>query len=214
MDDKLRNPLIDELAGSLEPVRPLKPGLGLAWVAGAVAASLAVVVAAVGLRAGIGHASALFYIANGLLLMLGIAAASSVAVMATPQVGNRHDVPKWATVMAGVLPLAMLIALFTAGSSWHDRIDPLLGGWHCFVFGLLSGVAAAAAMVWWLRRGAPTSPRLAGLYTGIAAGALGSFTYGMSCAQDTILHLGSWHILPVITAGVLGWLALPRLLRW
>ena len=154
----------------------------------------------------------MFWVANGLLLILGLASATSVVVMAGPRVGNRHEAPKWALAAVGVLPFAALASAFESGHTHSPLADPY--GLECAMYGLAAGVLTAAALVLWLRRGAPVSLHAAGLHVGLAAGALGSVAYGLSCPLDNAMHLGIWHVLPVVVAGVLGRLALPALVRW
>jgi hypothetical protein len=79
---------------------------------------------------------------------------------------------------------------------------------------LLTSLVSGSAMVWWLRRGAPVSPQRAGLQTGLAAGALGTFAFGLSCDYDTVAHLGVWHVVPVVLATLAGRLIVPPLVRW
>lgn len=208
------NPLIEEMASELEPVRPMTLRRGLAWVALAIGATVLAVELVEGLWRGMitGQASAVFWIANGLLLILGLASATSVVVMAGPRVGNRHEAPKWALAAVGVLPIAALASAFESGHAHSPLADPY--GLECTMHGLTAGLLTAAALVLWLRRGAPVSLNAAGLHVGLAAGALGSLAYGLSCPLDGAMHLGIWHVLPVAIAGALGRLALPALLRW
>ncbi len=208
------DPLIERLAGELEPVRVPARREGLAWVALAVAATVLAIELIEGLWRGIasGEASAMFWIANGLLLVLGLAAATSAVTMAGPRVGNAHEAPRWALAALGVLPLAVLATLATGGESHSPLADS--HGLACALAGLAAGVLTAVTLVLWLRRGAPVSPAAAGLHTGLAAGALGSAAYGLSCPIDGAAHLGIWHVLPVALAAAIGRLAIPPLVRW
>jgi hypothetical protein len=212
--NRLPNPLIDQLASELAPVTPLRWKAGLAWIALAMAVSVGAVLLWFGawMAAFHGAASPLFWIANGLLLVLGSASAISVVAMAGPGVGNRHDAPKWALLAVAVLPAAAIAALLSEGSS-HGLIGDS-HGIECMLKALGVGGFTATAMIWWLRRGAPVSINAAGTYAGLAAGALGSAAYGISCPLDGAVHLGVWHVAPVVIAGLLGRFALPALIRW
>lgn len=215
MDRQSRKSLIDDLAGDLSPVRPLRQRDGMALVLGALAVSVIAVVAIGGVRAGLGSSmpSANFLIANLLLLGLGLAAGTAVISMAAPQVGNRYDAPRWAMAMTAVLPLGAIATLIGQHHIFHD-VESGGAGWLCFGYGTLTGLFTAAALVAWLRRGAPASPQRAGFWTGIAAGALGSAAYGLHCPVDTLAHLGIWHVAPVALFGLAGRIAIPPLLRW
>ena len=207
--------LIEALTAELRPVRAMRFGEGVAWVLGALVLTIARVVWTLGLRDDVlaGAPAPMFLIANGLFLLLGMAAATSVVVMGSPQVGNRYDGWKWALAMTGLLPLA---ALVTASASWADHPD-IYQHTHdpyCIVAAVVFGALTAVALVLWLRRGAPASPFRAGLLTGIAAGAIGTFANGLFCPLNGIYHLGFAHSAPVVICGLLGRIVVPRLIRW
>lgn len=207
-------PLIAQLAGELEPVRPLRMRHGLALVALATALTVAAVALWQGLWSGPaeGQAAAIFFIANGLIALVGLASARTVVRMATPRVGVRQDGSRWLMAALAILPVTALPLEALEGSLLgHDHAAE---GLHCFIAGTASGIAVAAALVIWLRRGAPVAPNAAGFYTGVASGALGSFAYGLSCPFDTIGHLGIWHVAPVAASAALGRLIVPPLVRW
>lgn len=208
------NPLIAQLADELEPVRPLRMGHGFALLALAAALTIAGVALWQGLWSGPmeGRAAAIFFIANGLIALVGLASARAVVRMAAPRVGSRQDGSRWLLAALAILPLtALLLAALEGTLAGHDHAAD---GLHCFLAGTASGAAIAAALVIWLRRGAPVAPNAAGFYTGVAAGALGSFAYGLSCPFDTIGHLGIWHVAPVVISAALGRIAIPPLIRW
>lgn len=212
--NRINQNLIDQLAGELQPVRAFKMRDGLLLTALASLVAVLLVHVMFGIWSGIlqGQASAFFLITNGLLIVLGAASATSVVTMASPRVGNRHDASKWAMAMAGVLPIAALVTLAAQQSGAELLGDPY--GLHCTLAGLAASLVTASALLFWLRRGAPVSLRTAGLHLGVAAGALGSAAYGLACPIDGIVHLGIFHVAPVIIAGFMGWLAVPQLLRW
>jgi len=211
MEDKTRQ-LIDGLVADAQPVKPFRIWKGLVWTGAAFAVTVLVVLLVLGARHGLlnGAFSAFFVVANGLLLVLGIACASAVISMASPRVGAEHDGPRWAMIMAGVLPVAGVVALFGQGpAAPFDHEGPM-----CMALGLLSSLVVGGALFAWLRQGATVSPERAGLFLGTAAGALGTFAYGMACPFDSIEHLGIWHALPVIVAALIGRFLVSRWLRW
>lgn len=210
-----RNPnLITQLADELVPVRPMRGHEGLAWVMVATALTIAMVALWQGLWNGplIGEAAPIFFVANGLIALVGFASARAVVRMATPRVGARQDGARWVLGALAVLPATVLLLVAIEGFAGH----PLHAedGLHCFLSGLMSSVAVAAALIVWLRRGAPVAPNIAGFYTGVCAGAFGSFAFGLSCSFDTISHLGIWHVAPVAVSALLGRLCVPTLIRW
>lgn len=206
--------LIAQLAEELEPVRPIQIVHGLALLALAVVVTIGVVALWRGLWNGPaqGEATAIFFVANGLIGLVGLASARAVVRMAGPRVGARQDESRWLLAALAILPAtALLLGALNGGLAWHVHAPH---GPFCFLAGSVSGVLVAAVLIAWLRRGAPVAPNVAGLYTGVAAGALGSFAYGLSCPVDTIGHLGIWHVAPVAVSAVLGRLVVPQLVRW
>lgn len=209
------NSLIDELVDDLEPVRPLRRAEGGALLLAAAVLTALVVLGVNDLAGNVldGTVSPMFLLANGLLLLLGLAASASTIAMASPRVGNRHDGTGWAMAMAGVFPAVTIVLLVMHSADWPGLLD-IAHGWRCFAEAMLASLFAAGGLLFWLRRGAPVSARTAGLHLGVGATALGTAIYGLSCPVDTIYHLGIWHAAPVILGGFVGRFAVPRLLRW
>ncbi len=208
------SPLIARLAEELEPVRPIRIVHGLALLALAIVVTIGLVALWRGLWTGPaeGEAAAIFFVANGLIGLVGLASARAVVRMAGPRVGARQDGSRWLLAALALLPAtALLVGALDGSLAWqvHAPHGPL-----CFLAGTASGAVVATALVAWLRRGAPVAPNVAGFYTGVAAGALGSFAYGLSCPVDTIGHLGLWHVAPVAVSAALGRVVVPRLVRW
>ncbi len=212
--DRPPSPLIAQLADELEPVRPIRMVHGFALLALATVLTIGLVALWQGLWSGPvqGQAAAIFFIANGLIGLVGLASARAVVRMAVPRVGARHDGARWLLAALALLPVTALLFMAIEGNlAGHDHAAD---GLHCFLSGTASGLLVAVALVIWLRRGAPVAPNVAGLYTGIAAGALGSFAWGLSCPVDTIAHLGIWHVAPVAVSATLGRFILPRYIHW
>ena len=212
--NKNRDNLIAGLTEELTPVRSFKERDGMKLVAIAAAITLAGVLAIEGLWVGAfqGEAAPFFWVTNGLLLLLGLASAGAAIAMASPGVGNRHDAPKWSFAMLGVLPLAAVMSIVSHGTETAAHNDPF--ALHCFTASLIASIGIGGALTMWLRRGAPVSQETAGWFTGIAAGALGTLLYGLSCPADSVTHLGIWHVVPVAVAAVAGRFIVPKLIAW
>lgn len=213
MKDK-RDNLIAGLTEELTPVRSFNPRDGALWLGLAVLATVLGVELAEGMWRGVlsGEPAPFFWVTNGLLLLLGLAASAAVITMASPSVGNRYDAPKWASAMLGVLPVTALIGLFSQAREPASLVDP--SSMHCLTVSLTAALLSGLALTLWLRRGAPVSHTSAGWFTGIAAGALGTLVYGFSCTMDTVTHLGVWHVVPVAISAIVGRLIVPRLIAW
>lgn len=207
--------LIAELVAGLEPVRPLRQRSGMARAILALIGSACGMVWLVGLRADIlaGRPDAMLLMSGGLFLVLALASAWTVIDMARPYVGTRREGWGWTALMAGVLPAAALILI---GSAWMRGVPSGLDmdGVGCMKFGLAWSVLTFVTLALWLRRGAPMQPARAGLLTGVAAGSAGIFAVTLICPHNDLVHIGIWHGLTVIIAGLAGRIAVPRLIAW
>lgn len=211
-----RDDLIAGLVADLAPVRPMRMTVGAALVTLATLLTLVVVVLLTtldhGLDHGIGPITPLRVLVTGVLVVLGSAAAAATLAMASPRVGGRMDGTRWTIAMAAIFPLAALLMVPLTGSGGH--VDHAAHSWECALLGTACSALVAGALLVWLRRGAPVSLRRAGFSLGIAAGALGTATYGPACSQVELFHLAFWHFLPVAICAALGVLIVPRLIRW
>lgn len=215
---KSRDALISGLADDLKPVRSMRFLDGAAVVGLATVLTAAGVILIKGFWTGMasGDASPFFWVTQGLLLLLGMAAASATITMASPKVGNRYDAPRWMSAMLAVLPITAIIAVLSDSQGVHGHDHGMTGevAWACISNALIASGLVGASITMWLRRGAPVSPEMAGWMTGIASGAIGTVTYGLSCPLDSIGHLGVAHVAPVAIAAIIGRLTVPSLIRW
>lgn len=65
-----------------------------------------------------------------------------------------------------------------------------------------------------IRRGAPTRLRMAGLFAGVLAGALGALAYVVACVNDSAGFVALWYSLAILIVAGLGALLGPRFLAW
>ena len=214
-----REDLIAALADDLTPVARVKPQHGALVVAIATLVAALASIAVFGFWSGIvaGEASSHFWITNGLLLMLGIGSTAALVASALPRVGQRSDAPVWSAAMLAVLPVAAIISLvsFEGAESHADALaDPTLWYWQCAAFGFAASTLVLAGAVAFLRRGAPVSLERSGWLAGLAAGALGSVAYGITCPLDSVGHVGIWHAVPVALGAIAGRIIVPPLIRW
>lgn len=209
------NSLIADLVGSLEPVRPLRLSSGLGFALAGLGVTLSVVALLFGIRPDVmvGSFDPVFVLATGLFLLLGLASSVTVIVMSRPSVGSDHGGWLWAAAMTALLPLTAVITGLGRGSKVLSTAAAE-SGLDCMLAGSALGSLTFVVLVWWLRRGAPTSPERAGLLTGVAAGSFGIFAFSFHCAYNDIVHIGVWHSLVVVVGGLLGRIVVPRLIRW
>ncbi|MEO5578080.1 MAG: DUF1109 domain-containing protein [Sphingomicrobium sp.] len=206
---------IAALVDELRPVRVMRVRNGIALTGIAAVAVILSTIVLLGLRPDVaaGRFQPLFLFANGLFLIVALGTALAAIRMGMPRVGQSSQ--GWKSVMAAtaLLPVAALIMLV----SKTEPMPPELVTSHelkCVAMGLMLGLLNAATLVWWLRRGAPTSPQRAGMLVGLSSGAVGIFAFAFHCPFDSFYHVGLWHAVPLVLGAILGRLVLPRLLRW
>lgn len=207
--------VIGQLVADLSPVSPLRARTGMRWIILTIIFSVGLVVYGFGVRADIvaGRPDPMFLTATGLFLVLGLASAWSAIDMAKPAVGKYRDGWAWTAMMAAVLPVAAVgliaIDLF---SGKHVYVDAT--GIECLIVGCIASLLTLVSLVLWLRRGAPSSPPMASMLVGVAAGSSGVFAVSLCCPENSLIHIGVWHGGAVVLMGLLGRLALPRFLSW
>lgn len=208
--------LIAALADNLEPVQRVRPWEGVALIVFATAAAAFGASALFTFWSGIltGAASPYFWITNGLLLLLGAASTAALVAGALPQVGPRPNAPAWAFAMLGVVPLAAVLQMLRAPADHAHGVLSDPAALHCLFSALAAGLVVGLAAVLFLRRGAPVALARQGWLTGLAAGALGSLAFGVTCPVDGLAHLGLWHVLPVPIAALAARVIVPPLIRW
>lgn len=206
--------LIEGLVDDLEPVRTVKPRSGLAIVGGLTLIAIIAVAATLGVRSDlmIGMADEMFFLRSGVLLLLGIAAATTVVNMARPSVGKLSRGWIWALITAALFPLTAAI-MSAINLPPVEALRPM-EGLKCLAVSGIAAFAIGSGMTVWLRQGAPTSPERAGWLIGVASGALGAAAYNIHCPFNDIYYVGLWFTIPVLVSAVAGRLIVPHLIRW
>lgn len=208
--------LIQRLSADLRPVSRLTVARRLAIGLGAGAAGSAVLTAAtLGLRPDMPQAAleAMFWIKLAYTLGLGGVAIWAVERLARPA-GEARARSLW--IAAPVLAVAAFAAWQLAMAPAPMREPMLMGGSSrvCPWCILIVSVPPFLGLTWALRGLAPTRLRLTGLMAGLAAGGAGASVYALHCTESAMPFLAVWYTLGVAAAGLLGWIAGPRLLRW
>ena len=215
MSDASIDNLIDDLAAELTPVRPRRLVRGSLWVAAGWLAAAAGLIWLFGMRSDLAtHGMPpLSMLAFWLTAATGIAATWSALRMGLPGVGRDYGGWRWAVGASLSLPLAALFACIADG---HAAMEAVREGFdlRCLLQGLAAGLGVAAALFFWLKAGAPTSPTRAGWVVGIAPGAAGATIVALHCSSDEVVHIALWHGSAVLLSAIAGRLLLPRFLRW
>ncbi len=211
----------DELIAALSadttpnPRGGLKTWLGLACLVALVLAT-GVLVAWLGVRPDLMLAMRLksFWMKAGYTGWLGLAAFVGVARLARP--GGRLGVALWLAAL-GVIAMAGMGGMRLMTAAPGERMHDWMGhSWTiCPIFIIGVSAPAFAAIIWTMRRYAPTRLVLAGAGAGLLAGAIGAAVYGLlRCNETSAAFVATWYTLGIVACAAIGALLGPRLLRW
>lgn len=85
---------------------------------------------------------------------------------------------------------------------------------NCLTFTPLIGIGPLVAVLFALRRGAPTRPSLAGAVAGLVAGGLAATFYAAHCTDDSPLFVATWYPLAIAILTLAGAAAGRLFVRW
>lgn len=148
--------------------------------------------------------------ALALLVALATVAAHRVGLPGRPLRSAerlRWLAPAWLAIATGVVLLAT-----PAGERLAQFQSPTI--LVCLTMVPLLSVPTAAAMVWALRRSAPTEPARAARAVGWMSGAMGAFAYAFHCQADQPGYVLLWYGLAVMLTVVATQATATRWLRW
>lgn len=210
------NQLIDMLSTNVEPVkgRRVWSALALALLAGG-AASFCLMLMTVGLRPSVPGGFRIGLLTLKLLFALSLVLIGGAALNKLNRPGQEIQrlfkvvfVPFFAVGLAGAASLAL------KPSAVWDRM--LIGTeWAACLFCIpLFAIVPFVALVWVMRRGAPTNLKRTGAIAGLVAGAVGAAVYAFHCPDDSLPFIAVWYGLMI---GLCAWAGAklgPRFLRW
>ncbi|TXH33887.1 MAG: DUF1109 domain-containing protein [Rhodospirillaceae bacterium] len=121
-------------------------------------------------------------------------------------------------IIIALLPLVVMVAAGATLLSSHPST------WNAMLFGpqwvacLLCipffALLPFTALIWALRKEAPTSPGWTGAIAGLVAGAIGAATFTLHQPSSSIPFMVLWYLGPIVFCTLIGALLGPRLLRW
>lgn len=207
--------LIDAIAADAA-TPPARLGRGFAVALGvAVIAAAVVFELTLGVRSDIAAAlgTVRFPFKFVLTSAFGVAAAMLALRLATPGASARPGLAMLG-LAAALLALGVAADLMVLpASSWK----PVMMGRNamvCLTYVPLISALPLALMLIALRRGAPSSPTLAGAVAGLLAGAVGATFYAAQCPDDSPLFIAVWYTLAVALMTLAGAAVGSRLLKW
>jgi hypothetical protein len=128
-------------------------------------------------------------------------------------------VPLGRAPVATAAPLVLMClaaAYVLLDSAPERRLDLLLGHTARVCSVLIAAVSAPvfAAVIWVMRRYAPTRLRLSGAAAGLASGGVGALVYTLHCPELAPPFVAIWYVVGICIPAACGALFGPRLLRW
>jgi hypothetical protein len=208
--------LIEMLSTNLEPVRGGElRNLVLTALAGGAIVAFCLMLAIFGVPAGPHGGESFGLKLVALAFTLGLVGASANLLVRLARPGDPGRQP---LIPIGLLFLAMLVAgavvlLLTDSASWGGMIfGPQWAA--CLICIPLFAIAPFAALVWALRKGAPTGLARTGAIAGLLAGALGAAIFALHHPGGSIPFVILWYGGPIVLCALAGAILGPRLLRW
>ncbi|HEX3919011.1 MAG TPA: DUF1109 domain-containing protein [Caulobacteraceae bacterium] len=207
--------LIAQLAGDRRSSSSMLRLLALAIVASLVGSFLVMMLGGWGMRPDLHQAmrTGPFWMKAGYSIAFAVAGVALIERLGRP--GGRGRVG-W---MVLALAVAAIVALAVA-----ELASMPMAGWHADMMGHSSQICALsitlisapafAAIVWMLRRMAPTRPHLAGIAAGLLASGLGATVYGLFCQETGAAFTAIWYTSAMLIWPAIGALVGGRLLRW
>lgn len=208
--------LIAALSRNVRPVRrhALRWRIALGILAGAVA-TLALVVALLGVRAGLAAAVLSFAFWMKLLYCLSLAAAATFATAALGRPETQRARRLW---LMGIPVL--LVASIGIGELASTPSGDWLAMWqgHSWTVcpWLVLGLSAPVftGLMESFRGLAPARLSLTGGVAGLSAGGWAATLYCLHCPETAAVFVLTWYTLGMLLAGAVGALLGPKLLRW
>lgn len=207
--------LIAALSTGLEPAprAAVAQRLAVGLVLG-MAATFAVLLQALGLRADLGAALAGAAFWAKFAYTLALTGLGLWLVERQSRAGAAAALPGW-LLLAPVILLALLAAL---------QLSAPQADWRALTMGHTARVCSLlilalslpifAGLLWAMRRLAPTRLTLAGACAGLLAGAASATLYGFHCPEAAAPFVLVWYSLGIVLAALMGAAAGRWLLRW
>ena len=211
--------LIEILSANMEPTRRGQFGktLTLAMVTGG-AAAFGLMLATVGPRPDLGSTAHLEWLALKLGFALSVIGAGAPPLLRSTRPGleNKTTWPVVFVPFLAAIAVAIATLLLVSPQAWRGMLlgARTVSSARCFLCIPFFAAIPFSALIWAIRKGAPTRLKLYGAIAGIVAGGFGAAAYGLSCTSDTIPFVAIWYSAAIMLCGVVGAHLGPRLLRW
>jgi hypothetical protein len=208
--------LIKQLSMNVQPVKSqsFNQRFWFAWLVG-ISIALIMLLSLKGVRGDLSSAmlSLPFWIKWTYTISLIVIGSLLARYFARPE--NHSSATLWWLVTPATL--LMLLAIYDLQQAAPESIHHMWMGHSALVcpwniFGL--SLPVFIAVMWMMRRLAPTQLRLAGFAAGCFAGASGATVYALLCNESATPFILAWYSLGMLLPGLLGAAIGNRVLRW
>ena len=211
--------LIDMLSVDPEPVnnRQLGKMLILAIVAGGVAA-FGLMLSTVGPRPDLQSTAHIEWVAVKLLFAVTVISTGVPLLNRSIRPGLENETNWRLVFLPFLIAIAIALAMLLLGhlQAWGAMLRGATSASpvRCLLCIVFFAAIPLAAVVWALRKGAPTRLKLSGGIAGIVAGGIGAAAYAFACMSDTIPFIAIWYGAAILLCAFIGAQLGPRVLRW
>lgn len=208
--------LISMLSSGPDAGAPPRPGVpGAALVAGGVLLSCALMAAALGLRPDLAQAARWPAFWLKLAFVGALALVGWLAATRLSKPGARAAALPY-LIAAPLLAMWALGAIAMLDAAPAERAQLFWGQtWRsCTALIAMLSLPIFGAVLWVMRRMAPTRLRLAGAAAGFAAGSAAAAVYCLHCPETAPSFVGFWYVLGILAPTALGALIGRRALAW
>jgi hypothetical protein len=208
--------LIAMLATNVEPVdaKYVLRTIGAATAAGTLVA-MVVMLLAFGFRTDLTTPHAFPYLLLKLTFTIVTVALTAILLTKLARPGGERKVSiAWVVVPFAAIMLLAAAHLASAPSAHWQRM--IVGDqWlECLLSIPIIAIVPFAAIIFAVRRMAPTDLRRAGALAGLIAGSVSATAYALHCMDDSIPFVALWYGGTIILCTAAGALLGPRVLRW
>jgi len=206
--------LIQAMAADTERSRPVEALMLPALALGAVLSSL-LFFPAMGVRPDLAEALTHIpvLIKQSLPWVVAVAGVGLALRLARPGA----DAGRWPLLLAGVVVVLVAAVLLEAIALPPGLWLTAMKGTSlvtCLLSIPLLSIPIAAAVLWAMRSGASTRPRLTGAVAGLTSAGTAAGLYSFYCNDDSPLFYGVWYVAAILAVTAVCAALGPRLLRW
>jgi hypothetical protein len=208
--------LISMLSMNLEPVnhRLVVRTVSVAILIGTVTA-LGAMVLVFGVRVDLSKGSGAAYLLLKLFFTMGTLVLTSIALTKLARPGGEQRTP--IALVALPFLVIMLLATISLAAAPSSHWEKMITGeqWlECLLSIPIIAILPFAAIVWAVRRTAPTNLARTGALVGLVAGSISATAYSLHCVDDSLPFVALWYSGTIAICTLSGALLGPRLLRW